>query len=147
MQNLSAKESDTKAIHHSVKSMSFLETMRFNLKQRGNIREALKEQYKEHGGVVQIRLMGITLIQLLGPEWNQIVYLNRDAAFSSKNGWDFVLKRIFPGSVMAMDGSEHLYQRRIMSQAFKKPKLVSYLGFMNGFITQGINQWQEKPFD
>lgn len=143
MQNLAGKESDSKTIHHVVKTMTFRETMRFNLKQRANIREALKQQYKAHGGAVQIRMMGLSLVQLLGPEWNQVVYQNRDAAFSSKNGWDFVLKRIFPGSIMAMDGGDHLYQRRIMSQAFKKPKLVSYLGFMNGNITKGIQAWQE----
>ena len=50
-----------------------------------------------------------------GPEWNQVVYQNRDGLFSSEEGWEFVLKRIFPGSVMAMDGADHLYQRRIMS--------------------------------
>lgn len=144
MQNLSNKESDTKTIHHTMKTMTFRETFAFNLRQRANIREALKEQYKTYGGAVQIRMMGLSMVQLLGPEWNQVVYQNRDAAFSSKNGWDFVLKRIFPGSIMAMDGSEHLYQRRIMSQAFKKPKLVSYLGFMNGHITEGINAWQES---
>ena len=87
-------------------------------------------------------MLGISMFQLLGPEWNQVVYQNRDGAFSSEQGWDFVLKRIFPGSVMAMDGKEHLYQRRIMSQAFKKPKLVSYLDYMNGFITQGVKAWQ-----
>jgi cytochrome P450 len=144
MQNISTKETVTQNIHHTIKKLGFWESIRFHYKQGRNIREALKQQYKEHGGVVQIRFMGITLVQLFGPEWNQVVYLNRDAAFSSKHGWDFVLKRIFPGSVMAMDGGDHLYQRRIMSQAFKKPKLVSYLDFMNGFITKGIGQWKEN---
>ena len=37
---------------------------------------------------------------------------------------------------MAMDGTDHLYQRRIMSQAFKKPKLVAYLETMNPVVDQ-----------
>ncbi len=130
-------------IHHTVKTLGFREAMAFNVRQQRNIQKALKQQYAEHGSVVKLKLplIGISLMQLLGAEWNQVVYQNREGAFSSEHGWDFVLKRIFPGSVMAMDGSEHLYQRRIMSQAFKKPKLVAYLDFMNGFITQGIQGW------
>lgn len=134
---------DTSDIHHTVKMMSFGETFRYNLKQRANIRQALQEQYRKNGGAVGMSFMGINMVQLLGPEWNKVVYQNRDAAFSSEHGWDFVLKRIFPGSIMAMDGGDHLYQRRIMSQAFKKPKLVAYLGFMNGHITSGLDQWGE----
>jgi cytochrome P450 len=144
MQKQSEKITAQEAIKHEIKTIGMMESFSYNFKQRGNIREALKMQYKKHGGVIRMKLMGISLIQLLGPEWNQVVYQNKEGAFSSEQGWDFVLKRIFPGSVMAMDGGEHLYQRRIMSQAFKKPKLVAYLGFMNGHISEGINAWQES---
>lgn len=142
MQELAGNNNTQNEIQHSVKKLGALESFRYQIRQRGNIREAMKKQYQEHGSVVRMGMMGIKLNQLFGPEWNQVVYQNRDGAFSSEQGWDFVLKRIFPGSVMAMDGSEHLYQRRIMSQAFKKPKLVAYLDFMNGYITEGINAWQ-----
>lgn len=144
MQASTEKLASSDVIQHKVSKMGFREAMAFNVKQRNNIIKALKEQYKTHGGVIQLKMpfIRISMMQLLGPEWNQVVYMNRDGAFSSEQGWDFVLKRIFPGSVMAMDGSEHLYQRRIMSQAFKKPKLVAYLGFMNGYIEKGLLNWQ-----
>jgi cytochrome P450 len=129
-------------IKHKVSRIGFREALAFNIKQRDNIREAMKEQYKKHGGVVRVGAGKLQLTQLFGPEWNQVVYQNREGAFSSRQGWHFVLKRIFPGSVMAMDGSEHLYQRRIMSQAFKKPKLVAYLDHMNPFVAEGIGNWQ-----
>ncbi len=144
MQTASEKAGATENIHHEISDMGFRETMAFNVRQRNNIIKALKWQYKTHGGVIRVKMpfIGISLMQLLGPEWNQVVYMNRDNAFSSEQGWDFVLKRIFPGSVMAMDGGEHLYQRRIMSQAFKKPKLVAYLDHMNGFIEKGLSTWK-----
>ena len=145
LEELQQSQKFDESIRHSVKRIGFRETMAFNVKQRDNIREAMKTQYKKHGSVIKINmpLVGIGLTQLFGPEWNQVVYQNREGAFSSKQGWHFVLKRIFPGSIMAMDGSEHLYQRRIMSQAFKKPKLVAYLEYMNPHISKGIANWNE----
>ena len=122
----------------SVAEPSFFDRMSFNFKQRQNIQKAMQDRYEQYGAVVRSGFLGFELTQLFGPEWNQVVYQNRDGLFSSEEGWEFVLKRIFPGSVMAMDGADHLYQRRIMSQAFKKPKLVAYLETMNPVVDQGL---------
>ena len=125
----------------SVAEPKFLDRMSFNFKQRQNIQKAMQARYEQYGAVVRSGFLGFELTQLFGPEWNQVVYQNRDGLFSSEEGWEFVLKRIFPGSVMAMDGADHLYQRRIMSQAFKKPKLVAYLETMNPVVGQGLRGW------
>ena len=101
----------------------------------------MQARYEKYGAVVRSGFLGFQLTQLFGPEWNQVVYQNRDGLFSSEEGWEFVLKRIFPGSIMAMDGGDHLYQRRIMSQAFKKPKLVAYLDYMNPAVDEGLSHW------
>jgi len=82
----------------------------------------------------------------LGTEWNEKVLPNSEGVWSSKEGWDLVLKRIFPGSVMAMDGKEHLFQRRLMSQAFKKDKLKSYHDQMNPLIEGMMNDWSAGDF-
>ena len=125
----------------SVAEPTFFDRVSFNFKQRQNIQKAMQARYEQYGAVVRSGFLGFELTQLFGPDWNQVVYQNRDGLFSSEEGWEFVLKRIFPGSVMAMDGADHLYQRRIMSQAFKKPKLVAYLETMNPVVDQGLSGW------
>ena len=130
-----------KPLSFSVAEPAFFDRMSFNFKQRQNIKKAMQDRYEQYGAVVRSGFLGFELTQLFGPEWNQVVYQNRDGLFSSEEGWEFVLKRIFPGSVMAMDGADHLYQRRIMSQAFKKPKLVAYLETMNPVVDQGLEGW------
>ena len=126
---------------YSVAEPKFFDRMSFNFKQRKNIQQAMQARYEKYGAVVRSGFLGFQLTQLFGPEWNQVVYQNRDGLFSSEEGWEFVLKRIFPGSIMAMDGADHLYQRRIMSQAFKRPKLVAYLDYMNPAVDAGLSHW------
>ena len=43
---------------------------------------------------------------------------------------------------MLMDFEEHRHHRRIMQQAFKHERLVSYLEQMNPAIRRGIARWQ-----
>ena len=87
MQAASEKAGSSENIHHEISEIGFRETMSFNVRQRNNIIKALKWQYKTHGGVIRVKMpfIGISLMQLLGPEWNQVVYMNRDNAFSGQS--------------------------------------------------------------
>jgi cytochrome P450 len=86
-------------------------------------------------------------ISLLGPDAFEFVVRNRDGVFSSALGWEFYIGRVFPGAIMAMDGDEHRYQRRIMQVAFRKTALRSYLEQMAPAIDTGIKAWlpQQTP--
>src|SRR5262245_7194157 len=70
-----------------------------------------------HGPVWQTRFGRMHVINLLGPDALELVLKNRDGVFSSARGWEFYISRVFPGAIMAMDGDEHRYQRRIMQVA------------------------------
>lgn len=108
-----------------------------------DVRKALHKLKREHGEIVATGKSNRAPVYALGAQWNEKVLLNSTGVFSSYQGWNFVLERIFPGSVMAMDGKEHMFQRRLMSQAFKKDKLVASLEQMNPLIDQIINEWPE----
>lgn len=110
-----------------------------------DIRTTLKKTNETYGDVVMTGVGYYRNLLLFGPDWNQLVYVNKDGMFSSYEGWNWILERVFPGSVMAMDGDDHRYQRRIMAAAFKKPKLVAYLSAMNPKIKDGIDEW--RPSD
>ncbi len=99
-------------------------------------------RHEEQFGLVWHTPIGKTgIISLLGPDAFEFVVKNRDNVFSSAQGWHFYIDRVFPGAIMAMDGDQHRYQRRIMQVAFRKSALRSYLEQMAPAIDAGISAW------
>jgi cytochrome P450 len=101
----------------------------------------LMAQEKVHGPVWKIAIGRGGMIQLLGPDALEFVWKNRDGAFSSARGWEPYIGKVFPGAIMAMDGDQHRYQRRIMQVAFRKSALRTYLEQMSPAIDSGIGAW------
>jgi cytochrome P450 len=96
---------------------------------------------KIHGPIWKIAIGRGGMISLLGPDALEFVWKNRDGAFSSARGWEPYIGKVFPGAIMAMDGDEHRYQRRIMQVAFRKSALRTYLEQMSPAIDVGIEAW------
>lgn len=110
-----------------------------------DIKGTLQTLNERNGSVVKVGFDPFASVQLFGPDANQLVFQNKDHVFSSRLGWSWIIDHVFPGSVMAMDGDEHRFQRRIMNLAFKKPNLVRYLDHMNPFIARGLDSWRPNP--
>ena len=96
---------------------------------------------RRNGPVWETRFGRLRIINLLGPDAMELVLKNRDGVFSSAGGWAFYISRVFPGAIMAMDGDEHRYQRRIMQVAFRKTALRAYVDQMSPAIDRGLHQW------
>jgi cytochrome P450 len=111
------------------------------LRARGDLVGHLKQLEARHGPVWQMSVGPGTVISMVGPDALELVLRNRDGAFSSARGWEYFIGRVFPGAIMAMDGDEHRYQRRIMQVAFRKAALRDYLQRMSPAISRGISQW------
>lgn len=107
-----------------------------------DLRNATRELYERNGPVVRSGYGKMSMVAMLGPDANQLVLQNREGIFSSREGWNWIIDRVFPGALMSMDGDEHRYQRRIMNQAFKKPLLVKYIQHMNPHIADGLDDWR-----
>jgi cytochrome P450 len=97
--------------------------------------------HEQFGPVSWGDVFGTRLVLVLGPDAIEEVLTNRDKAFSNKEGWDYLIGRFFDRGVMLMDFEEHRHHRRIMQQAFKRDRLVSYLDAMNPAIERGIGKW------
>jgi cytochrome P450 len=80
-------------------------------------------------------------VLVLGPDGIETVLTNRDRAFSNQGGWEHFIGPFFARGVMLMDFEEHRHHRRIMQQAFKRERLISYLDTMNAAIERGIAAW------
>jgi cytochrome P450 len=96
---------------------------------------------ERHGSVWRTPMGKGGIISMVGPDALEFVLKNRDGVFSNARGWEPFIGKVFPGAIMAMDGDEHRYQRRIMQVAFRKSALRTYLEQMGPAIDVGIDAW------
>ncbi|MCC4309574.1 cytochrome P450 [Alcanivorax marinus] len=105
----------------------------------------MRGRYDRYGPVSWTSLFGLRMVQMLGPDANQFVLLNRDNLFSNHGGWDFFIGPFFHRGIMLLDFEEHRWHRRIMQQAFTKPALQGYLERMGPRIEDGLATWPDGP--
>jgi cytochrome P450 len=107
----------------------------------GDTLEGARRGYAQFGPVYWMGAFGTEIVTVLGPDAIEEVLTNRDKAFANKEGWEYFIGPFFDRGVMLMDFEEHRHHRRIMQQAFKRERLVSYLDAMNPAIERGIERW------
>jgi cytochrome P450 len=100
---------------------------------------------KRFGLVFTSSFLGSCGVQLLGPEANEYVLVDRDSSFSSKLGWSLYFDRVFPRGVVSMDFDEHRLHRRALSVAFKSGALRSYFERLDLGIAEWLDGWRAAP--
>ena len=100
---------------------------------------------RRFGLIYRSRVLGETSISLLGPEANEFMLLDQTKLFSSTNGWETILGRLFPRGLMLLDFEEHRLHRRAMSVAFKAGPMKNYLAQLDAGIAARVDQWREAP--
>lgn len=100
---------------------------------------------EQFGPVSWSGILRAKVVSVLGPDGIGEVLTNSDRAFANKEGWEYFIGPFFHRGVMLMDFEEHRHHRRIMQQAFKRERLVSYLDAMNPAIANGVSQWEPGP--
>src|SRR4051794_20084776 len=104
------------------------------------------EQYSRFGPVSWFNAFGMKIVTLVGPEACQAALVNRDKKFS-QNGWEWFIGPFFKRGLMLLDGDEHHYHRRIMQEAFTRPRLESYLDQLVPILDDRIVSWPaNEPF-
>ncbi len=100
-----------------------------------------RKRYERYGPISWGGAPGTRGVTVMGPEAIGEVLANRDKVFLNGPGWNFFIGPFFRRGVMLMDGEEHHFHRRIMQQAFRNERLVSYLERMNPAIARGLDRW------
>jgi cytochrome P450 len=103
-----------------------------------------RENAARFGPVFWTSALGTKLVVVLGPDAIETVLQNREKAFSNEEGWGYFIGPFFERGVMLMDFEEHRAHRKIMQNAFKRDRLVSYLDAMNDAIARGIAGWDPR---
>ncbi|HEV7635652.1 MAG TPA: cytochrome P450 [Bradyrhizobium sp.] len=99
----------------------------------------------KYGPVYRSRVLGETSISVLGPEANELVLFDQGKLFSSTQGWETILGRLFPRGLMLLDFDEHRLHRRALSVAFKSGPMKSYLAALDAGIAARVTRWRQLP--
>ena len=104
----------------------------------------LREHY---GPVYRMRVFGVEMYTVTGPEAFERVFVNRDKAFASGPAWSHFIGPFFNRGLMLLDFEEHLHHRRIMQHAFGADELRRYHELMVPHIRRILSGWGdiEKP--
>jgi cytochrome P450 len=95
---------------------------------------------RRHGGVYWNRIFGTNIVWAVGPDAIQEVAQNKDKVYS-QDGWVYFIGPFFTRGLMLLDGQEHLLHRRIMQEAFTRPRLESYQGRIDDIIGRTVPAW------
>ena len=104
----------------------------------------VERRVQRYGMVHRGRAFGHANVTMLGPEANELVFLDPQKQFSSALGWGIVLDKLFPRGLMLLDFDEHRVHRRALSVAFKADPMRSYLADLNAGIAKGLAQWPRR---
>ncbi|MBA0127803.1 cytochrome P450 [Haloechinothrix sp. YIM 98757] len=100
-----------------------------------------REQYRRYGPVSWTGAVGFRVVTVMGPDALQQVWLDRNKVFSSERGWRPVIGPFFHRGLMLLDFDEHLFHRRIMQQAFTRPRLNDYLEATWPLVDRTLRSW------
>jgi cytochrome P450 len=101
-----------------------------------------RRQYARFGPVSWSEVAGTKIVSVTSAEGMEAIAANRDKAFGNQGAYEYLIGPFFHRGVLLMDFEEHLRHRRIMQEAFTRPRLLGYLDAMNPSITAGLGRWR-----
>ncbi|MEV0251285.1 cytochrome P450 [Nocardia sp. NPDC050712] len=101
-----------------------------------------RKRFERFGPVQWFGILGRKTVTIGSPAALEAVLLDRDKVFSAQRGWEFLIGPFFHGGLLLRDFDEHLFHRRIMQQAFTRPRLVGYLDLTTPRLSRGVAAWQ-----
>lgn len=105
------------------------------------------DHYRRFGPVSWSSMFGMPMVTVVGPEATQAVLVNKNKSFS-QDGWAWFIGPFFNRGLMLLDGEEHLLHRRIMQEAFTRPRLESYLLQLGELIDEVVPTWPtDRPVE
>ena len=96
--------------------------------------------FEKYGEVFWVRAFGTRVALAIGPDAAQEVLQNKHKVWS-QSGWEYFIGPFFTRGLMLLDGQEHLLHRRIMQEAFTRPRLEAYQGRIEAIIARTVPSW------
>ncbi|MCS5619456.1 MAG: cytochrome P450 [Myxococcota bacterium] len=111
--------------------------------ERRDMLSGLQRAHEKYGDAATVRLPGMRMVNLFGPDANRLVLLDTERIFSARKPWMMIMGKIFPDGLLLLDGGEHKWNRKVMHTAFTRPALHGYTEQMNDIVEQGITGWHD----
>ncbi|MCW2822282.1 MAG: cytochrome [Marmoricola sp.] len=105
----------------------------------------MRAQYDGYGPVSEIDFLGGRWTVLLGPDACGEGLQNADKAFASGPGWGSLVGPFFDRGLMLLDFDEHRRHRRLMLEAFTRPRLAGYTAALGPAVAAGLDAWEPGP--
>jgi cytochrome P450 len=101
-----------------------------------------RRHWERYGPVAPSYNLGRRSVMLIGPDACGEVLQNRDKAFANEPGWSQLVGPFFHRGLMLIDFDDHRDHRRIMQEAFTRPRLEGYTRRLHPAIGQGMASWE-----
>lgn len=98
---------------------------------------------RHYGDVYKMRVWGIDMYVVSGPDAFEQMFVNRDKFFSSGPAWSYFIGPFFHRGLMLMDFEEHLHHRRIMQHAFGNEQLRQYHAMTQPHLRRNLAAWKD----
>ena len=100
----------------------------------------LQWQYRKHGGLFKIRVLGRNVAVFVGPEANRFVLQTGMDNFVWRDGWPPTFIELLGESLFVQDGENHRRKRRLVMPAFHRQALHNYLTTMEAITRRYIKK-------
>ncbi|MEC3957718.1 cytochrome P450 [Nocardia sp. CDC153] len=104
-----------------------------------------RERMRLFGPVQWMGVFGRQVVGIGSPAAIEEFLLDRKHVLSAQKGWEFLIGPFFRGGILLRDFEDHAYHRRILQQAFTRPRLIGYLNLTTPRIVRGVDSWQPAP--
>ena len=98
------------------------------------------EMHAKYGDVFWSHSFGVDIVSAIGPDAVQEVLQNKGKVYS-QDGWVYFIGPFFNRGLMLLDGEEHINHRRIMQEAFARPRLEAYQSQIQDIIDRTVPSW------
>ncbi|MCX5044392.1 cytochrome P450 [Aldersonia sp. NBC_00410] len=95
--------------------------------------------HRRSGPVSYSKPMFTPTVFVCGPEATAVVVANKDKAFGQ--GWDFYIGPFFKRGLLLLEFDEHMFHRRLMQQAFTRPRLEGYVEELARVTDAAVGRW------
>ena len=103
-----------------------------------------QREWDHYGQVAPMYSLGRTSALLLGADACGAALTNKDGALANGPAWSRLVGPFFHGGLMLIDFDEHKRHRRILQQAFTRPRLQAYTERLHPAIEKGVAHWDES---
>ena len=73
--------------------------------ERRDMLSGLQRAHEKYGDAAAMRLPGMQMVNLFGPDANRLVLLDTERIFSARKPWMMIMGKIFPDGLLLLDGA------------------------------------------